>query len=75
MINKLEKHIEENLENALNDLKEFVRIPSIAAKNQGIVKAAEFLNDRLSGAGVKRKFTIHQVHLLLQAFLMLASLW
>ena len=43
LINKLEKCIEENLENPLNDLKEFVRIPSIAAKNQGVVEAAEFL--------------------------------
>jgi len=55
MISKLEKHIEENLESALNDSKEFVRIPSIAAKNQGIVKAAEFLKNRLSGAGVIAK--------------------
>ena len=45
MIDKLEKRIEENLENALKDSKGFVRIPSIAAKNQGqgIVEAAEFL--------------------------------
>ncbi len=55
MIDKLEKHIEENLENALNDLKEFVRIPSIATKNQGIVEAAEFLKSHLSSAGVKVK--------------------
>ena len=53
MIEKLDKFLEQNLENALNDLKEFIRIPSVAAKNQGIEEAAEFLVHALDGIGLE----------------------
>ena len=51
-------YLEKNLEKALEDLKGFCRIPSVAAKNEGVDEAAEFLSRMLERAGLE--VTIHK---------------
>jgi acetylornithine deacetylase/succinyl-diaminopimelate desuccinylase-like protein len=51
--------IEKNLDNALEDLKEIVRIPSVAAKNEGLDETAELLRSKFDSLGLEAK--IHEI--------------
>ncbi|MHA1902651.1 MAG: M20/M25/M40 family metallo-hydrolase [Candidatus Thorarchaeota archaeon] len=53
MLSKLMAQIEKNYDKAIEDLKELCRIPSVAAKNQGIEEAAEFVAKMLENAGLE----------------------
>ncbi|MHA1929092.1 MAG: M20/M25/M40 family metallo-hydrolase [Candidatus Thorarchaeota archaeon] len=53
MLDVLDKWLDANIENALDDLKKIVRIPSVAAKNEGIGETAEFLMRLLGDIGLK----------------------
>jgi acetylornithine deacetylase/succinyl-diaminopimelate desuccinylase-like protein len=51
--------IEQNVDNAIEDLKEIVRIPSVAAKNEGLEETAELLRGKLDALGFDAK--IHEI--------------
>ncbi|MFX1261010.1 MAG: M20/M25/M40 family metallo-hydrolase [Promethearchaeota archaeon] len=59
MIEDVLKYVERNSDNAIEELKEIVRIPSVAAKNEGLDEAAEFLRVKLEALGLEAK--VHEI--------------
>ncbi|MFX0054530.1 MAG: M20/M25/M40 family metallo-hydrolase [Promethearchaeota archaeon] len=59
MIVEVLEHIEKNIDNAIEELKEIVRIPSVAAKNEGLYETAEFLRGKLEALGLEAE--IHEI--------------
>ncbi|MFX0108851.1 MAG: M20/M25/M40 family metallo-hydrolase [Candidatus Hodarchaeota archaeon] len=59
MLEDVLEFIDNNLDNALDDLKEIVRIPSVAAKNEGLEETAEILRGKLDSLGFKAN--IHEI--------------
>jgi acetylornithine deacetylase/succinyl-diaminopimelate desuccinylase-like protein len=55
MIEDVLRYVERNTDNAIEELKEIVRIPSVAAKNEGLDEAAEFLEGKLEALGLEAK--------------------
>lgn len=51
--------IEKNIDEAVADLKEIARIPSVAAKNEGLDETAELLQKKLSALGLDAN--IHEI--------------
>ncbi|MFW9861244.1 MAG: M20/M25/M40 family metallo-hydrolase [Candidatus Thorarchaeota archaeon] len=59
MIEEVLEYIEKNIDNAIEELKEIVRIPSVAAKNEGLYETAEFLRGKLEVLGLEAE--IHEI--------------
>jgi acetylornithine deacetylase/succinyl-diaminopimelate desuccinylase-like protein len=53
MLSDVLSYIDDNVENALEDLKEICRIPSIAAKNQGLDETANLVKRMLESIGLQ----------------------
>ena len=55
MYESVSKYIDSNLDNSIESLKELCRIPSVAAKNEGLEEAAELVVRMLQDAGLETK--------------------
>ncbi|MFW9890346.1 MAG: M20/M25/M40 family metallo-hydrolase, partial [Candidatus Thorarchaeota archaeon] len=59
MIEDVLDYIERNTDNAIEELKEIVRIPSVAAKSEGLDETAEVLRGKLEELGFEAK--VHEI--------------